>query len=77
MKFDRIQLSLQTNTRLLTKNYDKMKRKLSSLLLFAALLLAGQGNVLAVNTKTTVSQVTTAVTLSDDVGAMHLLPVMA
>lgn len=44
-----------------------MKRKLSSLLLFAALLLAGQGNVLAVNTKTTVSQVTTAVTLSDDV----------
>ena len=44
-----------------------MKRKLSSLLLFAALLLAGQGNVLAVNTKTTVSQVTSAVTLSDDV----------
>lgn len=44
-----------------------MKRKLSSLLLFAALLLAGQGNVLAANTKTTVSQVTTAVTLSDDV----------
>ena len=44
-----------------------MKRKLSSLLLFAALLLAGQGNVLAVNTKTTVSQVTTTVTLSDDV----------
>lgn len=44
-----------------------MKRKLSSLLLFAALFLAGQGNVLAVNTKTTVSQVTTAVTLSDDV----------
>lgn len=44
-----------------------MKRKLSSLLLFAAMLFAAQGNVMAVNTKTTVSQVTTAVTLSDDV----------
>lgn len=44
-----------------------MKRKLSSLLLFAALLLAGQGNIMAANTKTTITQVTTTVTLSDDV----------
>lgn len=44
-----------------------MKRKLSSLLLLFALLLVGQGNMMAANTKTTVSQVTTAVTLSDDV----------
>lgn len=44
-----------------------MKRNLSSLLLFAALLLANHGNMMAANTKTTVSQVTTAVTLSDDV----------
>lgn len=44
-----------------------MKRKLSSLLLFAALLLASQGNIMAANTKTTITQVTTAVTLSDDV----------
>lgn len=44
-----------------------MKRKLSSLLLLFALLLVGQGNMMAANTKTTVSQVTTTVTLSDDV----------
>ena len=44
-----------------------MKRKLSSLLLLAALLLASHTCLLAANTKTTVSQVTTAVTLSDDV----------
>lgn len=44
-----------------------MKRKLSSLLLFAAMLFAAQGNVMAANTKTTITQVTTAVTLSDDV----------
>lgn len=44
-----------------------MKRKLSSLLLFAALLLAAQGNIMAANTKTTITQVTTTVTLSDDV----------
>ncbi|UKK63149.1 glycoside hydrolase family protein [Prevotella communis] len=44
-----------------------MKRKLSSLLLFAAMLFAAQGNVMAANTKTTITQVTTTVTLSDDV----------
>lgn len=44
-----------------------MKRKLSSLLLFAAMLFASQGNIMAANTKTTITQVTTAVTLSDDV----------
>ena len=44
-----------------------MKRKLSSLLLFAALLFAAQGNIMAANTKTTITQVTTTVTLSDDV----------
>ena len=44
-----------------------MKRNLSSLLLLAALLLASHTCLLAANTKTTVSQVTTAVTLSDDV----------
>ena len=44
-----------------------MKRKLSSLLLFAAMLFAAQGNIMAANTKTTITQVTTTVTLSDDV----------
>ena len=44
-----------------------MKRKLSSLLLFAAMLFAAQGNNMAANTKTTITQVTTTVTLSDDV----------
>lgn len=44
-----------------------MKRKLSSLLLFAAMLFATQGNIMAANTKTTITQVTTTVTLSDDV----------
>ena len=44
-----------------------MKRKLSSLLLFAAMLFAAQGNIMAANTKTTITQVTTTVTLGDDV----------
>ena len=44
-----------------------MKRKLSSLLLFAAMLFAAQGNIMAANTKTTITQVTTTVTLSDEV----------
>lgn len=44
-----------------------MKRKLSSLLLFAAMLFAAQGNIMAANTKTTITQVTTTVALSDDV----------
>ena len=44
-----------------------MKRKLSSLLVFAAMLFAAQGNIMAANTKTTITQVTTTVTLSDDV----------
>ena len=44
-----------------------MKRKVSSLLTIAIMLVLGQINLLASNTKTTVDKVTTAVTLSDDV----------
>lgn len=44
-----------------------MTKRISAILTIIVLLALGQTNLLAANTKTTVEQVTTAVTLSDDV----------